>query len=49
MAIDIRDYLVGLKGYAGANRPYDFEAQPQRGPSVTNAVVTRCSTEPSRR
>jgi branched-chain amino acid transport system substrate-binding protein len=44
-AVKIRDYLVGLKGYAGVNGLYDFEAQPQRGLSVTNAVVTRWSAD----
>jgi len=44
-AVKIRDYLVGLKGYAGVNGLYDFEAQPQRGLSVANAVVTHWSAD----
>ena len=41
----IRDYIAGLKGYAGVNGVYDFEKVAQRGLSVDNAVVTRWSAE----
>ena len=41
----IRDYIAGLKTYAGVNGVYDFEKVPQRGLSVDNAVVTRWSAE----
>lgn len=41
----IRDYIAGLKNYAGVNGVYDFEKVPQRGLSVDNAVVTRWNTE----
>jgi branched-chain amino acid transport system substrate-binding protein len=44
-AQQIRDYLVGLKGYSGINGIYDFTDEPQRGLTVANAVVTRWSTE----
>lgn len=37
----IRDYIAGLKNFAGVNGVYDFEKTPQRGLSVENAVVTR--------
>lgn len=40
-ATQVRDYLLHLKGYPGINGVYDFEAVPQRGLSVQNAVVTR--------
>ena len=41
----IRDYIAGLKGYAGVNGVYNFEKVPQRGLSVDNAVVTRWNAE----
>jgi branched-chain amino acid transport system substrate-binding protein len=41
----IRDYIAGLKTYAGVNGVYDFEKVPQRGLSVDNAVVTRWNTD----
>ena len=41
----VRDYLAGLKGYAGVNGLYDFPGQPQRGLSVENAVVTRWNAD----
>jgi branched-chain amino acid transport system substrate-binding protein len=37
----LRDHLVHLKDFAGANGTYDFEKEPQRGLTVENAVVTR--------
>lgn len=40
-APQIRDYLAGLKAYAGINGIYDFDREPQRGLAVANAVVTR--------
>jgi branched-chain amino acid transport system substrate-binding protein len=44
-ATQLRDYLVKLQGYAGANGIYDFVKSPQRGLDVSDAVVTRWSTE----
>ena len=44
-AQQIRDYLTDLKGYAGINGIYDFPAEPQRGLTVANAVVTRWSAD----
>jgi len=44
-ALQIRDYLASLKGYAGINGIYDFDKEPQRGLNVSNAVVTRWSPE----
>lgn len=41
----LREYIAGLKGYAGVNGLYDFTGQPQRGLSVANAVVTRWSPD----
>jgi len=40
-AVQVRDYLAHLRSYAGINGVYDYEAVPQRGLSVQNAVVTR--------
>ena len=37
----IRDYLLHLKGEAGANGIYDYEASPQRGLSLDDVLVTR--------
>ena len=44
-AVQIRDYIAHLKGYAGINGLYDFEKDPQRGLSEENVVVTRWSAE----
>ena len=33
-AAQVRDYILQLKGYAGINGLYDFEAVPQRGLGV---------------
>ena len=40
-AAQLRDYLGHLKNHPGINGLLDFEAVPQRGLSVQNAVVTR--------
>jgi branched-chain amino acid transport system substrate-binding protein len=40
-AVQVRDFLAKLKGYAGIDGIYDFPRQPQRGLDVTNAVVTQ--------
>ncbi|HUA53499.1 MAG TPA: ABC transporter substrate-binding protein [Candidatus Sulfotelmatobacter sp.] len=40
-APQLREYLAHLKGEPGINGIYDFEAVPQRGLSVNNAVVAR--------
>lgn len=40
-AMQIRDYLDHLKGYAGIDGVYDFEKVPQRGLEVSNVLVTR--------
>lgn len=39
-AVQLRNYLAHLKGYAGADGVYDFERVPQRGLDVSNAVIT---------
>jgi branched-chain amino acid transport system substrate-binding protein len=44
-AVQIRDYIAHLKGYAGINGLYDFEKDPQRGLSEENVVVTRWGAE----
>jgi len=44
-AVQLRDYIAHLKGYAGINGLYDFEKDPQRGLSEENVVVTRWSAE----
>lgn len=40
-AAQVRQYLAGLKDYAGINGTYDFTKTPQRGLDETSAVVTR--------
>jgi len=40
-ATQLRDYLGHLKNHPGINGMIDFEAVPQRGLSVQNAIVTR--------
>jgi branched-chain amino acid transport system substrate-binding protein len=40
-AAQLRDYLLHLKGEAGANGIYDYEATPQRGLSLDDVLVTR--------
>ena len=37
----LRDYLVHLKGWIGANGPYDYVANPQRGVGGENVVMVR--------
>jgi branched-chain amino acid transport system substrate-binding protein len=39
-AQQVRDYIGGLKGFAGINGIYDFSKAPQRGLNVQNAIVT---------
>jgi branched-chain amino acid transport system substrate-binding protein len=39
-AVQVRDYLVKLKGFAGINGVYDFPKIPQRGLDEKDAVVT---------
>ena len=39
-SVQVRDFLLHLKGYAGIDGIYDFERQPQRGLDVSSAVVT---------
>lgn len=41
----LRDYIAGLKGYAGIDGVYDFPKIPQRGLSVDGAVVTLWSPD----
>lgn len=36
----LRDYVGGLKGFAGINGIYDFSKVPQRGLNVQDAIVT---------
>jgi branched-chain amino acid transport system substrate-binding protein len=42
-APQVRDYIAGLKGFAGINGIYDFQKTPQRGLDVQNAVMTEWS------
>lgn len=37
----LRDYLLQLQGWVGANGPYDFVANPQRGVGGNNVVIVR--------
>lgn len=37
----LRDAISGLRGFVGANGPYDFRAYPQRGLGVNTATVLR--------
>lgn len=37
----LRDYLLKLKGWTGANGPYDYVADPQRGVGGNNVVIVR--------
>jgi branched-chain amino acid transport system substrate-binding protein len=39
-AQQLRDYVSGLKGFAGINGIYDFSKIPQRGLDVQDAIVT---------
>jgi branched-chain amino acid transport system substrate-binding protein len=39
-AQQVRDYIGGLKGFAGINGVYDFPKVPQRGIDVQAAVIT---------
>jgi branched-chain amino acid transport system substrate-binding protein len=39
-AVQVRDYLAKLKGFAGINGVYDFPKIPQRGLDEKDAVVT---------
>jgi branched-chain amino acid transport system substrate-binding protein len=39
-AQQVRDYVAGLKGFAGINGIYDFSKVPQRGLNVEDAIVT---------
>jgi branched-chain amino acid transport system substrate-binding protein len=40
-AASLRDYLVSLQGWVGADGPYDFHAAPQRGVGESNVVMVR--------
>jgi branched-chain amino acid transport system substrate-binding protein len=40
-AAQLRAYLVNLKGWVGANGPYDFTAVPQRGLGEKNIIIVR--------
>jgi branched-chain amino acid transport system substrate-binding protein len=42
-AQQLRDYLLKLKGWTGANGPYDFGTNPQRGVGSQNVVMVRWS------
>jgi branched-chain amino acid transport system substrate-binding protein len=44
-AVQMRDYLAQLKGEPGINGLYDFTQEPQRGLSVSNAVVARWNAD----
>src|SRR5665213_1861477 len=39
-AQQLRDYLLKVKGIAGVNGVYDFEASPQRGLTLKNIIVS---------
>jgi branched-chain amino acid transport system substrate-binding protein len=41
----LRDYLVNLQGWTGADGPYDFRAAPQRGVGEANVVMVRWDPE----
>jgi branched-chain amino acid transport system substrate-binding protein len=47
-ALQLRDSLAELRGYAGVNGIYDFQREPQRGLTVENAVVTRWNKDARR-
>jgi branched-chain amino acid transport system substrate-binding protein len=40
-AVQLRDGLTNLKGFVGANGPYNFVESPQRGLSENSAVIVR--------
>jgi branched-chain amino acid transport system substrate-binding protein len=40
-AVQLRDYIANLKGFAGIDGMHDFIASPQRGLDLTDVVVTR--------
>ena len=40
-AAQIREYLAGLKGFAGVNGTYDFVKDPQRGLDESSVYITR--------
>jgi len=40
-AVQLRDHLAGLKGFAGIDGVHDFAASPQRGLDLSDVVVTR--------
>lgn len=40
-AVQLRDYLGGLKGFPGIDGIHDFTASPQRGLDLSDVVVTR--------
>jgi len=43
-ATQIRDYVVGLRGWAGINGQYDFRSIPQRGVRADNVIIARWDT-----
>jgi len=44
-AAELRNYLLHLKGYAGIDGMYDFEAVPQRGLDISDALVVRWDSQ----
>jgi len=46
-AAKLHDYLVSLRGWVGADGPYDFIANPQRGVGGNNVVMVRWDIEHS--
>ncbi len=40
-AVQLRDYIGGLKGFAGIDGMHDFVGSPQRGLDLSDVVVTR--------
>ncbi len=43
----LRTYLVGLRGWTGADGPYDFRTNPQRGVGESNVVMVRWDAQRS--
>lgn len=41
----LRDHLVNLRGWVGADGPYDFSAAPQRGVGEKNVVIVHWDAE----
>jgi branched-chain amino acid transport system substrate-binding protein len=44
-AVQIRDYIANVRGYAGVNGMYDFHASPQRGLNASSVIMVRWMKE----